>query len=130
MNVCRGKGLNFGLMIGFSTMTMAPAHKALSVKQFLAQKSLTVMEHLPCSPDVALNDIWLFPEIKSALMGKGFRILETYKQSVAMALKAVALQELQKCFQQWQHHWAKCTGMVAVKSFRELHSHAMYLHSC
>jgi hypothetical protein len=27
----------------------APAHKVLSVKQFLAQKSSTELEHLPCS---------------------------------------------------------------------------------
>jgi hypothetical protein len=40
----------------------APAHKALSVKQFLAQKPITEM-------DLALNDFWLFPKIKSALKG-------------------------------------------------------------
>jgi hypothetical protein len=34
----------------------APAHKALSVMQFLAQNSITEMEHLPCSPDLAPND--------------------------------------------------------------------------
>jgi hypothetical protein len=45
----------------------APAHKALSVKQFLAQKSITEMEHPPYSPDLAPNDFWLFPIIKSAL---------------------------------------------------------------
>jgi hypothetical protein len=33
-----------------------PAHKALSVKQFLAQKSITEMEHPPYSPDLAPND--------------------------------------------------------------------------
>jgi hypothetical protein len=38
----------------------APAHKALSVKQFLAQKSITEMEHPYCSPDVFPTDFWLF----------------------------------------------------------------------
>jgi hypothetical protein len=47
----------------------APAHKALSVKQFLGQKSVTVMENPPCSPDLALNDFLRFPKIKSALKG-------------------------------------------------------------
>jgi hypothetical protein len=46
----------------------APANKALSVKQFLDQ-NIAEMEHPPCSPDFALNDFWLFPEIKSALKG-------------------------------------------------------------
>jgi hypothetical protein len=32
-------------------------------KQFLAQKSITEMEHPSYSPDLALNDFWLFPKI-------------------------------------------------------------------
>jgi hypothetical protein len=40
----------------------APAHKAFSVKQFLAQKSITEMEHPPCSSDLVPNDFWLFPK--------------------------------------------------------------------
>jgi hypothetical protein len=44
----------------------APALKVLSVEQFLAQKSMAEMEHPPYSPDLALNDLWLFLKIKSA----------------------------------------------------------------
>jgi hypothetical protein len=40
-----------------------PVHKALSVKQFLAKKSITEMEHTPHSPDLASNDFCLFPKI-------------------------------------------------------------------
>jgi histone-lysine N-methyltransferase SETMAR len=58
----------------------APAHKALSVKQFLAQKSIIEMEHPPCSPDVAPNDFWLFPKINSALKGRRFRDIEDIKK--------------------------------------------------
>jgi hypothetical protein len=43
----------------------APAHKMLSVKQFLAH-----------SPDLATNDFWLCPKIKSALKGLRFQDLE------------------------------------------------------
>jgi len=48
----------------------APVHKALSVKKFLTQKSITEMEHLPYSPNLAPNDFWLFSKIKSALKGE------------------------------------------------------------
>jgi hypothetical protein len=51
----------------------APAYKALSVEQFLAQKSITEMEHPPCSPQ---NDLWQFPEIRSALKGRIFQDIE------------------------------------------------------
>jgi len=38
----------------------APAHKTLSFKQFVVQKSITEMEHPPYSPDLAPNDFQLF----------------------------------------------------------------------
>jgi hypothetical protein len=50
----------------------APAHKALSMKQFLAHRSITEMEHPLSSPDLAQNDFWLSPKIKSALKGRRF----------------------------------------------------------
>jgi hypothetical protein len=57
-------------MTGFSTMTMLQlTAEALSVKQFLAKKSITETEYPPCSTDLALNDFLLFPEIKSTLRG-------------------------------------------------------------
>jgi len=55
-------------MIGFSTTTMLQL-TVVSVKPFLAQKLITEMEHPPYSSDLALNDLWLFPKIKSALKG-------------------------------------------------------------
>jgi histone-lysine N-methyltransferase SETMAR len=67
MKLCLEKGRNFGPTIGIVHNDSASAHKALSVKQFLAQKSITEMEHPPCSPDLAPHDLWLFPKIKSAL---------------------------------------------------------------
>jgi hypothetical protein len=45
----------------------APAHKALTVKQFLALKLVTEREHPTYSPDLALNDFWLLPKIKYVL---------------------------------------------------------------
>jgi hypothetical protein len=58
----------------------APAHKELSVKQFMAQKSITEMEHPLYSPDLALNDLWLFPKIKSVLKGRRFQDSEDIKK--------------------------------------------------
>jgi hypothetical protein len=36
-------------------------------KQFLAQKSITEMEHPPYSPDLVPNDFYLFPKINVCL---------------------------------------------------------------
>jgi hypothetical protein len=37
-----------------------------------------------------------------------FQDVEDIHKNVMMALKAIPHQKSQKCFQQWQHHWAKC----------------------
>jgi hypothetical protein len=50
----------------------APAHKALSVKQFLAHKSNTEMER----NDLASNDFLQFRKIKSILKGRRFQDTE------------------------------------------------------
>ena len=42
----------------------APAHTALSVREFLATKQITVLKHPAFSPDLAPNDFFLFPKIK------------------------------------------------------------------
>jgi histone-lysine N-methyltransferase SETMAR len=80
-----------------------PAHKALSAKQFVTQKSITEMEHPPYSLDLAPNDFWLFPQIKPALKGRRFQDIEYIhkkKKNVTTALKAVPQQKFQKYFQQ------------------------------
>jgi hypothetical protein len=46
----------------------APAHTALPVREFLATKLITVLEHPAAySPDLAPNDFFLFPRIKEIL---------------------------------------------------------------
>jgi hypothetical protein len=59
-----------------------PAQKALSAKQFLAQKSITEMEHSPCSPDLVADGFCLFPKIKPALKGRRFQDIEDFKKKM------------------------------------------------
>jgi transposase len=42
------------------------------VKDFLAKKKVTTLEHPPYSPDLATAEVYLFPQMKSALKGRGF----------------------------------------------------------
>jgi transposase len=58
-----GKGLNFSPPLCTLHHDNVPTHKVHSVKQFLAQKWITEMEHPPYSPDLAPNGFWLFPNI-------------------------------------------------------------------
>jgi transposase len=44
----------------------APAHKALSVKEFLAKEYTTEIDQPTYSPDLVPKGFWLFPKLKSA----------------------------------------------------------------
>ena len=50
----------------------APAHTALSVREFLATKQITVLKHLAYSPDLAPNDFFFVPEDKGNIERKTF----------------------------------------------------------
>ena len=50
----------------------APAHTALSVKEFLATKQITVLEHPAYSPDLAPTDLFSVPKGKGNIERKAF----------------------------------------------------------
>jgi hypothetical protein len=61
---------------------------ALSVRELLASKQITVLKHLPYSPDLAPNDFFLFPKIKETLKGKHFDDIDDIRSNTMAALKA------------------------------------------
>jgi hypothetical protein len=64
------------------------------------------MEDPPFSLDSAQNDILLFPKIKSVLKGQ-FHDTDFQKYDNGTESYSIAGVP-KKCFQQWQHCWAKC----------------------
>ena len=67
----------------------APAHTALSVREFLATKQITVLEHPAYSPDLAPSDIFLSPKIKEVLKGRHFDDIDEIRSNTTAALKAI-----------------------------------------
>lgn len=77
----------------------APAHTALSVREFLASKQITVLEHPPYSPDLAPNDFFLYPKIKEILKGRHFDDIQDIKGNTMTALMAIPEKDFQNCFE-------------------------------
>jgi len=62
---------------------------ALSVREFLATKEITVLEHAIYSPDLAPNDFFLFLKIKEILEGRHFDDIDDIRSNTTAALKAI-----------------------------------------
>ena len=67
----------------------APAHTALSAREFLATEQITVLEHPAYSPDLAPNDFFLFPKIKEIQKGWHFDDTDDIRSNTKAALKAI-----------------------------------------
>ena len=60
----------------------APAHNALNIRQFLAEKNMAVLEQPPYSPDLAPCDFFLFPtKLKGIIKGTRFEGMEVIKRA-------------------------------------------------
>ena len=88
----------------------APAHTALSVKQFLTSKNIAVMGHPPYSPDLAPCDFFLFLKVKSCLKGTHFTSVEEVQAKTENLLKDLPKTSFHNCYQQWQHRMQKCVN--------------------
>ena len=87
----------------------APAHAALSVRQFLATKQVTILDHPPYSPDLAPCDYFLFPKLKGTIKGTRFEGVEDIKSNVMSFLKRITKEDCAECFQVWRRRMEKCT---------------------
>ena len=74
----------------------APAHNALSIRQFLAEKNIAVLEQPPYSPDLALCDLFLFPKLKGIIKGTRFEGVEATKRAVTTELSGIPEESFQQ----------------------------------
>jgi hypothetical protein len=79
-------------------------------KQFMARKSITEMGHTSFSTDLATDDFWLFPKIKSALEEQSIQDIEDIQKKSDDSTESCSQHKFQKLLYQWYHHWAKCTA--------------------
>ena len=67
----------------------APAHTAMSIRLFLAERNIATLEHAPYCPDLALCDFFLFPKIKYILKETHFSDIDSIKMAATTELKKI-----------------------------------------
>jgi len=75
-----------------------PAHCAVNVKQFLASKSICVIQHPPFSPDLALTICFIFLKVKLTFKGEHFSDSSDIQSGVTQLLKRASLHDFQHAF--------------------------------
>ena len=86
----------------------APAHTALSVREFLAKKNIPVLPHPSYSPDLAPCDFYLFPKVELKLKGHHFGTIENIKQTVTDDLNTLTENDFRYRYDQWKKRWSRC----------------------
>ena len=86
----------------------APAHRSVSVKDFLSKKNVKALEHSPYSPDLAPADFYLFPRLKSALKGRRFCDAADVIDNATEELKRLSQNSSQEYFQYFYGRLRKC----------------------
>jgi len=69
------------------------------MREFLATKQITVLEHPAYSPDLAPIDFFLFPKIKEILKRRHFNDIHDIRNNTTAALRAIPQNQLQNCFE-------------------------------
>jgi transposase len=67
----------------------APCHTAVSINEFLAEKSTPVVPQPPYSPDLSPCDFFLVPRFKNHLKGRHVGTLDNIQKSVTDELKGI-----------------------------------------
>jgi hypothetical protein len=74
----------------------------------LSTKQITVLEHPPCSSDLAPSDFLLFPKIKEILIGRHFGDIDDISNNTTVALKAFSENQFQNCSEGQTRRWHRC----------------------
>jgi transposase len=92
----------------------APAHCTLNVMQFLASKSICVIQLPPYSPDLAPADFILFPKVKLALKAQRFSDIRETQHGVTKLLTGVPFEEFERAFEDLYKRSQHCAKLGTI----------------
>ena len=96
-----------GRNTSFPLHDIAPSHRSVLVKHYIAKHHITTLQHPPYSPDLLPPD-FLSPKLKPHLKGRRFSNAEEDTEHATRALLQVSENSFQECFQSLYTRWQKC----------------------
>ncbi|UYV61248.1 hypothetical protein LAZ67_1004103 [Cordylochernes scorpioides] len=103
------KNIDRGFVPKKCFITITPQHTELFPWEiFLTKNSMLTMPHPPYSPDLALNDFFLFPRMKSVLKGHRFDTVNAIKEKSLSVLRGITSDEYSGCFRNWEKRMKRC----------------------
>jgi histone-lysine N-methyltransferase SETMAR len=82
-------------------------HTAVTVTDWLAARSVKMIEHPPYLPDLAPADFFLFPKVKKELAGLTLT-RESFKKDWEGAMRTLSAADFAEAFRQWICRCEKC----------------------
>jgi len=92
----------------------SPAHCTLNVKQFLASKSIWVIQLPPYSPDLAPADFIPFPKVKLALKAQRFSDISEIQRGVTELLTRVPFEDFERAFEDMYKRSQCCANLGTI----------------
>lgn len=86
----------------------APSHCSHVVEDTTEKLGIELLPHAPYSPDLAICDFWLFPNLKNNLRGQRFESREELWVAMNKTLREMSRDGLQHVFRAWMDRWEKC----------------------
>jgi hypothetical protein len=99
---------------GWFLLYNAPSHNTTIVKQFLAKRNATVLDHPPHLPDLAPVAYFLFPKVKSHLKGRLFDAISDIQKAVTSTLNTLAKNDFYKDIQKLYDHANQCVQLEGM----------------
>ena len=91
-----------------------PAHSAIRLHQFLAQKMVAVLDHPPYSPQLAPADLLLFHRWKADIKDARCADVNTIKDRVRAVLRLIPQEVIADCFRKLCERYETCVVADSV----------------
>ena len=86
----------------------APSHSSRVILDTIKELDIEILPHAPYSPDLAICNFWLFPNLKNKLRDEKYESREELRRAVDRYLRDMSRDGLHHVFRAWVERWDKC----------------------